>query len=204
MSTIKARPILFSGAMVRALLAGTKTQTRRIMKPQPRSNGMVDVDGELTCRNDFLPPDAMLWERGSVIGYDAETLCPYGSPGERLWVRESLKVSNGSEDGVPFVRVRYMADERGVSLVGTKWTPSIHMRRFQSRITLEITEVRVQRLQEISEADAMAEGVDLSDEPETDAIAIGRYRHLWDEINGAGAWDANPWVWCVSFKRVSA
>lgn len=222
----KERPLLFSGAMVRALLEGTKTQTRRLVKPQPRA----DVD-------DHLYHGRGMWRFyrkafGGARSVDHPTAedggyrCPYGQPGERLWVRETwAKVpatayqgsidtaTDGTRTVVPHRELNhglywsiYRADWTRVA--PERWRPSIHMPRAACRIVLEITDVRVQRLQEITEDDARAEGIDLSginlDVPATfDRPMAYEYRRLWDSINGAGAWSANPWVWCVSFKRVT-
>ena len=182
---MKERPILMSAPMVRAILAGTKTQTRRALKQvQVRSAAMPEPE----------------WR-------SVHTLCPYGQPGNRLWVRESFRDARAAMLG----RVLYRAD--GDNICG--WKPSIHMPRHLSRITLEVTTVRVERLQSISEADAQAEGVTPKWEPGCsgrlmDALggfsfrpAASAYAELWEQINGPGAWDANPWVWVVEFKRVT-
>ena len=178
---MKERPILFSAPMVRALLAGTKTQTRRIVKA--RDLEWMDVHQGLR------EPD------------NAER-CPYGQPGgDRLYVRETWAAPHAYDHLPPRLipqdaRIHYAATEdRG----GLLWRPSIHMPRWASRITLEVTGVRVERLQDISEADAIAEGV------YTDPAcpAYDAYAQLWDEINGLGSWEANPWVWVVGFHRIN-
>jgi len=211
-AAIKERPILMSGPMVRALLAGTKTQTRRVVKFPPwaighehklLSTGLAEfVDGSPRRR----------------MG------CPYGVPGDRLWVRESFAYlgcsprvgafpwgTNGirggdfeGEAGCECFRLSYAADNdecpehtTGAEFRGG-WHPSIHMPRWASRITLEVTGVRVQRIQDISEEDARAEGCP----GESEESAAEEYAHLWNSINGPGAWDLNPWVWAVSFRRV--
>jgi hypothetical protein len=179
-------PILFSAPMVRALLAGTKTQTRRAVKLQP------------TFRNDHLATDLRaLLDR-----------CPYCQPGDRLWVREAwapeqydANATTINEIDASVSRPAYRAtfDHEPVYV----WKPSIHMPRALSRITLEVTDVRVERLQDICEADVWAEGCRVEMFP--DAAKGGtfklRYRRLWESINGAGSWEANPWVWVVEFKR---
>ena len=184
---MKESPILFSAPMVRALLAGTKTQTRRIVKA--RDLEWMDVHQGLR------EPD------------NAER-CPYGQPGDRLWVREAWRAeltwNTTKPSGIPDeAALWYEADDqprnngRGTKFKG-KLRSSIHIPRAASRITLEITGVRVERLQDISEADAIAEGV------YTDPAcpAYDAYAQLWDEINGLGSWEANPWVWVIEFKRV--
>ncbi len=173
------RPILFSAPMVRALLAGTKTQTRRVATPKRSIEPMTDE-------------------------------CPYGAPGDRLWVREAFMHEPADycwEASVsipcrPEVTV-YRSDHDAGESRGAGWKPSIHMPRALSRITLEITGVRVERLWQISEADARAEGAAPSDyERGFDNWGGVLYRKLWEQINGPGSWDANPWVWVVEFKRV--
>jgi len=205
---MKERPILFSAPMVRALLAGTKTQTRRVVKPQPVYG---DVQGLFQCwqfphkRGHLLYPNA----KDQVIA-----LCPYGQPGDRLWVRETFAAWWDTATGKRTHVMGYRADINDPDWDGfgaddpwwldAKWEPSIHMPRNFSRITLEITGVRVERLQDISEEDAKAEGV----ERHAPACVVGRpyrvpYSVLWESINGPGSWDANPWVWVVEFKRVT-
>ena len=199
------RPILFSAPMVRALLAGTKTQTRRAVKlkawhtVEERDNGQHwpwMYDGERNA--DYWLP------------------CPYGQPGDRLWVRETWMDLQGT--GVEhrdlagkLQRYSYAADTPPGSYgdetrkdFGLKWRPSIHMARIVSRITLEVTGVRVERLQDISEADAKAEGVSAKHTADADYTAREAYSVLWEQINGPGTWDANPWVWVVEFKRAAA
>ena len=205
--------------MVRAILAGTKTQTRRAVKPQP---ALVDP------RNSSLPGlyrngDFAWRDKGAPLGC-ATISCkpngpdgwalensPFGQPGDRLWVRETWAAPH-SEDARPpraiqcdWMRIHYAAtEERG----GLLWRPSIHMPRWASRITLEITGVRVERLQDISEADAQAEGCSLEcmtptgDDSGSAIYGPGGYLALWESINGAGSWDVNPWVWVIEFRRM--
>lgn len=201
---MKERPILFSGAMVRALLAGTKTQTRRVAKPVKHPD-----------LGNLYSPGALVLEHEPQHVIDRA--CPYGQPGDRLWVRETwmnlrgtgLEVVTGSRElyayGADTPRGSYGDDQR--KCFGLKWRPSIHMPRAASRITLEITGVRVERLQEISMADALAEGVnvhhDHHEKPRTSIYSpVQAYRDLWEQINGEGSWEANPWVWAVEFKRL--
>ena len=202
-----ARPILMSAPMVRALLAGTKTQTRRIVKPQPNAR----------CTEAFVGCDG-IWRfswptaRAPMSSAADDVLCPYGKPGDMLWVRETWAVGT-IYDGiaprnVPECGVRYAAtNER----IGIKDRQSIHMPRWASRLTLEITEVRVERLQDITEADAKAEGAEqLSMDDDGNFYRLagqGTYRTgyagLWNHINGDKAgmsWDDNPWVWALTFK----
>jgi len=206
----KERPILFSGAMVRAILDGRKTQTRRVVKPQPpagtREVGIYHYPSDRDC---FYPFDG-----GSIIGGWAQH-CPYGQPGDRLWVRETW----GFNPDFPGVHNQacYRAD-RGHEYDGIRWRPSIHMPRTACRLVLEVTGVRVERLQDISYEDAIAEGMFdpgtiESTYPLTGETGeqLGRrlghpqrsFAILWEELNGAGAWAANPWVWVIEFPRIN-
>ncbi len=188
---MRERPILFSGPMVRALLADIKTQTRRVVKPQPRR-----VDGGVPFG------DAPAWahaEPGSAM-----MRCPYGIRGDRLWVREAWRPVHSGDKSLG---AQYRAD---VSRDQTVWRPSIHMPRWASRITLEVTGVRVERLQDIGEADATSEGVDsvYGDlygiaEP-GERVQRAKFHLLWESINGPGSWAENPLVWAVEFRRVGA
>ena len=177
------RPILFSAPMVRALLAGTKTQTRRVVKRNAYEKS-IHAD-------QFAPPTCA---------------CPYGQPGDRLWVRETwAKWGRDDQCGEgPSVTHEpiYRADGSPWD-EQDKWRPSIHMPRAASRILLEITSVRVERLQDISEADTVAEGIPAGEVSPADAGRFA-YRLLWESINGPDSWAANPWVWVLEFKRVEA
>ncbi|MFU3623239.1 hypothetical protein ACM7JP_08335 [Pseudomonas aeruginosa] len=204
---MKERPILFNDQMVRAILEGRKTVTRRVVKPQPDFLGsMVDPN------TPFKTLDA---------GLHARITCPHGQPGDRLWVREAWAADaqvdaiapRDLSQGEP---IWYPADfsvrQTGCSMISKgRGRPSIHMPRWASRILLEITAVRIERLQDISEKQALAEGVELEGEGVCWAGAAGTasdspvesFRLLWELINGAGSWNANPWVWVVEFKRVT-
>jgi hypothetical protein len=211
-SAIKERPILFSAPMVRAILDGRKTVTRRAVKIQPRFKGDIGSygKGQPFIRN----PD--------VTKPNPE--CPYGRPGDRLWLRETHFINDYREAKVPEsdraeTEIVYRADplpcwEGEESEIS--WRPSIFMPRWASRILLEITAVRVERLQDISDDQALAEGVRLY----TDHAELGDWYHvegidtysaspkksfelLWSSINGADSWGSNPWCWAVEFKRVT-
>lgn len=203
---MKERPILFSAPMVRALLAGTKTQTRRVMS-EKHCWHFIEATGDLA-------------------------LCPYGRPGDRLWVRETWVPDPPIDDS--WASTAWNGCGRTVSEIPERfhhprfcnyaadwlhgpirWTPSIHMPRWASRITLEVTDVRVERLQSISESDAIAEGIEIKFDGQGNPLTFGgtidalrphaareAYRALWESINGLGSWDANPWVWVVEFRRV--
>ncbi len=203
---MKERPILFSAPMVRAILAGAKTQTRRIVKPQPK---WVYADCVPVKTEDADPK--------------GEIRCPFGQPGDRLWVRETwavsglafgMKPSRAAKIAAPSAW-RYAADDTTGWSHG--WKPSIHMPRAASRITLEITEVRGQRVQEISEDDARSEGVQRDAEHgsgwidyrgwrgvEACSFAVDSFRSLWESIHGPGSWDRNDWAWALTFRRVES
>jgi hypothetical protein len=217
---IKERPILFSAPMVRALIDGSKTQTRRIVKPQPHS--APSFSGGYAVRQ----PKRTFANRQTAGELSVECpyvhqACPYGQPGDRLWVRETWAQPAALDPGPTVYRADYPACvpaqyENVPPAEQITWKPSIHMFRKDSRILLEIVSVRVERLQDISEADARAEGITPHEvrqfaifgasEEERAAIyrdaAVGPYRGLWQQINGPGSWDANPWVWVVEFRRV--
>ena len=214
---MKERPILFSAPMVRAILDDTKTQTRRVVKPQPERSG----DGVL------------MWgasHRGMRFGVEGMDVppgvlvrCPYGQAGDQLWVREAFMHEPADYCWEASVSVpcrpavtNYRADFPN-SQPGEGWKPSIHMPRALSRITLEITGVRIQRLQDISETDARAEGVrQMRDDS---GCWVGRegpgrfvtpwptageaFCDLWRSINGPDSWTANPWVWAIEFRKIS-
>jgi hypothetical protein len=217
------RPILFSSPMVKAILEGRKTQTRRVVKIQPEpvgDNWKWAVKGKAFCHNTSANQLADF-----MRGYS-----PYGKPGAaNLWVREAWRAyephtvvgGKGWMSGVP-MRVYANPAIEGESIIEYRadkdlgknfqtWLSPIHMPRWASRITLAIESIRVERLQDISEADARAEGVELTDDITGCADDYnGSYRkafsYLWDKINkGRGfGWNANPWVWCLTFRRLSA
>ena len=202
---MRERPILFSAPMVRAILEGRKTQTRRTVKQVGKDGGFVILNygtHDWPYRSDDGESASHTVRIGNKL-YQNETPhdCPYGRPGDRLWVKETFRDARAVAAG----RVLYRAS--GDTACG--WRPSIFMPRELSRVTLEVTGIRVERLQDISEADAIAEGVDfdLSEYPfsgqptRTPTLA---YRQLWNGINGTDSWAANPWVWVVEFKRVQA
>lgn len=233
---VRERPILMRGEMVRAILDGRKTQTRRPVKPQP-ANITPDLAEVL--------PEA--WDSGFI-----DVKCPYGKPGDRLWVRETFaevhpiavtpgrftKRLHAGISGPPEVdyltiyradgerpAVYYVPEYPFRSLVPTSeslgprettWTPSIHMPRLACRLVLEITDVRVERLQDISEEDAKAEGVRGFVEDGCwvyedyclgagtwNMSAKGSFASLWQSIHGGESWDANPWLWVIAFNRLT-
>jgi hypothetical protein len=216
---MKERPILFSRSMVRAILEGRKSQTRRIVKPQysaprvpPRHMEPWLIDGEQQYNDgDGLP----MWA-GFHPDYPGEAkwfTCPYGGPGWRLWVRETWMAEHfPSAPGE--VYYHYRADDTAAARGWTAarmWKPSIHMPRVASRLLLEVTDMHIQRVQDISEADAQHEGWDWSNidvyqtyDPVQMDSARQWFKGLWNSINGPRGygWEQNPWVWCVTFKRV--
>ena len=198
----RERPILFSAPMVRAIRTGRKTQTRRVVKPQPSAG---------VRHSPFVPS-------GLEDGHGREIRLKYGQPGDRLWVRETWQMPwvgatqmfpRSPESAALYMdapSVVYAADWNGPP--PRRWRPSIHMPRWASRLTLEVVSVRVERLHEITEEDARAEGVDAA--PFCTAGRPNGMEHveafedLWNAINGPGAWEANPWVWVVEFRRVTS
>jgi hypothetical protein len=244
---VKEHPILFSSPIIRAILESRKSQTRRIIKPQPelsesvgfvwkgRAFGKAISGGEEGTRNNFIR---------SHIG--KSPVCPYGVPGDKLWVKEAWRVGNTHDERTPNqiwehlteigrgvtvlyeaggwrsiapverVEVKYEYDKPMPGWAGRKRS-SMFMPRLFSRITLEITDVRVQRLNEISDEDCIAEGIDYDkgtmhcanylDLKDDERIGRwlgpkGSYASLWEKINGKGSWDANPWLWCLSFRMI--
>lgn len=237
---MKERPILFSGPMVRAILAGRKTQTRRIVKKLPCQCGSFDPQEmcNTTPEGWQTTGHSGRWWCACCTSDEDAANCPYGKPEDRLWVRETFSVDGRPIYPCPAAWYRASDDpgESGVHICPSdrygkwsdclacweeshrkfKWKPSIFMPRELSRITLKVVSVRVERLSEITEADAIAEGMhkfagDLglwgSDPKGTPGGQVGgsaveAYALLWESINGPGSWDANPWVWVVEFKRV--
>ncbi|HDV9412925.1 TPA: hypothetical protein RKV49_002396 [Raoultella ornithinolytica] len=224
---MKERGMIFNGEMVRAILDGRKTQTRRIMAPQPAD----DIE-----RSAFPNPDAIGWKSSLKHKHGSTTahFCPFGAVGDRIWVRETFQgplfdyeqMEAFLEDSSKFEKpefCQYAADgghrpeyQDADDNLRYGWRPSIHMPRWASRITLEITDVRVERLNAISEEDAEAEGINMEaladSQDRYDCIAdhnmtgrptaTGAFKYLWESIYGAENWQANPWVWVIEFKRV--
>lgn len=221
---MKETGMLFSAPMVRALLDGSKTQTRRIVKQ------LDPAMGACTTGNDGRPM-SVCWAFGGPVLH-----CPYGQLGDRIWVRETFRLTDtfdlDSPSRVgercidagykkPWAPIQYEADgqQRDWHHVGTpphdgtqpkpgKTRVSIHMPRWASRIELEIVSVRVERLNDCSDADARAEGTPgghgVIPSYHYNATPSEHYAHLWESINGAGSWAANPWVWVIEFKRIPA
>ncbi|MBZ6546868.1 hypothetical protein FMJ40_06100 [Klebsiella variicola] len=202
---MKERGMIFNGEMVRALLDGRKTQTRRIIKDC--TVGRDQISKFIQIEKKFIgcyPEDVPELIR---------ECCPYGIPGDRIWVREAFRVHSRATDVATLV---YKASERNSWTEQThrvpvavcnkpatpeKWTPSLHMPRWASRILLEITDVRVERLKSISDGDAIREGCSTADMKSGDCVA-DVFARLWASIYGSDSWNANPWVWVIEFKRV--
>jgi hypothetical protein len=202
---MRERPILFSAPMVNAILAGRKTQTRRVVKGEKPGQPLDWLSAG------FTPEFVAEPENG---------LCPYGVPGDRLWVREACWLyGRWIERGVTTTG----RPKRSLELIGRQarhdnpgyhhtahyggndgwsWRPGIHMPRWASRITLEVTGVRVERLNDIGAADALAEGMTFPEAIEWGCDPKDAFFGLWEHINGPGSWGANPFVWVVEFKRV--
>lgn len=230
-STPKSRPILFSTEMVKAILAGRKTQTRRIVKYKIQLEREMDVTHPSAFSVYTKNGNQYYDERNQTPMTLDDGFCPYGQVGDRLYVRETWADVTSAFDDADEVRcVAYKADNSVYDVYGhiqyleqlgasgievDKWKPSIHQPRFASRITLEITNIHVERLQDISEEDAEAEGVsaehgDCSYPTHLHCCdmclsAKDNFRLLWDSINAKRgySWASNPWVWCISFKRIN-
>lgn len=206
---MKERPINLKAHEVLAILDGRKTQMRRVVFNK-RTTDFQSIEER---------DDGSLWPwRETDDAQDHWYPCPYGQPGDRLWVRENfsgpwcMETQDGSAAVPPSKwglgsRIWYWADGEPSYGDWTRPRPSIHMPRWASRITLEVTGVRVERLQDISVADAIAEGVNIHPDHhgkprESIYSAVEAYRDLWEQINGPGSWDANPLVWVVEFERI--
>jgi hypothetical protein len=212
---MKEKPILFSTPMVKALMEGRKTQTRRVVKPQP----IIDIESGRVFTG-HVPAKRSPYDINNWREPFAEQYCPYGQPGDLLWVREAFMppLSYGTVTGYLF-----KADYEG--LKEAKWKPSIHMPKGAARIRLRITEVRVERLKDITEEDTLAEGV-ASKGPSYNSkweenypirfkdyknpcdmyifrYGIESFASLWQSINGPESWESNPFVWVVKFEVVS-
>jgi hypothetical protein len=212
---MKERPILFSSQIVQAILAGRKTQTRRVLNRVATLGPVTEFQRSATPGYDWIMRDRrLLWNE--IKHADLLERCPHGAVGDRLWVRETWRADDYAQDDPE--RTIYRADADAEALEGikgiVKFRPSIHMPRNRARILLEITDVRVQRLQEISDSDALAEGI-VKWPPVADSwkpqqewnIAYSSptkaFRALWQEINAERApWDSNPWVWAITFRLV--
>ncbi|WP_240513345.1 hypothetical protein, partial [Enterobacter hormaechei] len=205
---MKEYGMIFNGEMVRAILDGRKTQTRRVMKVQPSDgfhpthNGYdLDLNAHwytpgVVDKNGYLQP-----AKKDVFGVADENegyACPFGAVGDRILVRETFSPVPDHEEPAGCSAILYAADGNGPY---GKWVPSIHMPRWASRITLEITGVRVERLNSISDSDASKEGCCIADMESGDCLS-DVFARLWTSIYGDESWKVNPWVWVIEFKVV--
>ena len=195
---MKEKPILFSAPMVRAILDGRKTQTRRVMKFK---------NGGVQPRHNDFPGMRQIMRN-----------CPFGQPGDRLWVREAFSIvprtAYRCSEGVQ--QVLRPDDDHDAAIYregwvrsqsGFRWRPSIHMPRWASRITLEVTAIRIERLQDISDQDCWAEGIEPMPDTHGWLARAAEYPReafadLWVETSGDGSWEVNPWVWVIEFRRI--
>ncbi|ENU55570.1 hypothetical protein [Acinetobacter baumannii] len=204
------RPILFNSEMVRAILSGNKTQTRRVIKPQPtlsQSSGFNWKGHSYGINSTY---------KGTIKNFvDSNQVCPFGKVGDQLFVQETYGTKIRSLGGTPHESFVYKADNPNeIAYYDCKgkgypvrWKPSSRMPRKASRILLEIVDIRVERLHEISDVDAKAEGFD---KPKTDSTMQSNNSHNpvlnfqkhWEAIKGKESWNENPWVWCISFRRI--
>lgn len=213
---MKQRPILFNGAMVRAVLGGSKTQTRRMMKHQPPFDEQLLTrlfHTTVIDRNGYYQPGKEVFGAYTTDGEWTST-CPYGEVGDQLWVRETWRTDDSLNDKSPSMfsnwPVKYEADGKelahGAFFGNTngKTRVSIHMPRWASRITLEITKIRAERLQDITEENARAEGASggygAIPNYQHSATPLEHFKHIWEATGGD--WGGNPWVWVIEFKRV--
>lgn len=216
---MKERPILMSGPMVRAILEGRKTQTRRVIA-YPRSTGaFVCVQGFWTGSDRWWPLVSVDGEStDDGTGCETPIFCPYGISGDRLWVRERwtgtwtdasvhlVYAADGSERMAGEAPTEYVLPKAAAKVNG--WVTPLFMPRWASRILLEVTDVRVQRLQEISEEDAREEGVSASELIQMsngDPCYSSTFIKLWTNLHGidnSSSWESNPWVWAITFKRI--
>lgn len=210
------RPILFNAEMVKALLSGVKTQTRRLIKPQPPENSKSCVS-EQDSKGCWLFANAT---GGLMNGGYVTSPCRYGVPGDRLWVRETWAVSVAFDSYRPSQLTPHVGEiqyrsgggklydklltETSFDVDGElgMWRPSIFMPRWASRLTLEITNIRVERLQDITETDAWAEGCPSGFVPDKFPSSLAWFHATWADIHGKDSWDDNAWVWVVEFKKV--
>lgn len=212
---MKERPINLRPHEVASIQSGRQTQLRRIVKPQPYVDGMGNAcwNGLNFGQDNRSVPQFQTLASPLPDSKTKRVYCPYGQPGDRLWGRESFAHWPDDEAWLKDrERVEYRATYKHPNELNSdewpRWRSPIVMPRWASRITLEITGVRVERVQDISEADAQAEGVPLELGKLESSIlgAKAKYRsgfvRRWKEINGPGGWDANPWVWVVEFRRL--
>jgi len=214
---MKEIPILFSTEMVKAILEGRKTQTRRVMKIQP------DFEPSFCIVDSILSIWKYQFAKGKFPKCSGAAskpfLCPFGKPGDLLWVRETWVWWDGDDVyGPGYYYAETFGQKENVPKGFPSWKPSIHMPKAAARIWLEVTAVRVERLQDISERDCIAEGIEsfrpvpgdggaetyykMYDTGKFAPFSKRSFESLWESINGPGSWEQNPWVWVITFKKV--
>ena len=220
---MKEHPILFSAPMILAILEGKKLQTRRAVKKQFAPDAEPSEVPAISPEGWQIGGPSGLWWDDAGACFDDAIRCPYGQPGDRLWVRETWQGPLIDEEleeefrqspdffkNPSFCAYRATDTLDAINADGEElgWRPSIHMPRWASRILLEVTGVRVEHLQDITDADAKAEGASpylLPVHPAREELRhVDGFARLWESINGKGSWEVNPWVWVVKFKRVDA
>lgn len=192
---MKERGIIFNAEMVKAILDGRKTQTRRIVKN-------VMLDNGIWLKK---PTKTRSGTTTHVLDAPKHNLCPLGKIGDRLYVREAFKAGVCTESTIAYKATHKPSDLEEGWYEEIKWTPSIHMPRRYSRITLEITNIRVERLNDINNDDAKSEGCWYGrggGVPDKALTPSDQFPTLWEEIYGDGSWSSNPWVWVIEFKRI--
>lgn len=199
---MKYIPILFSTPMVQAILEGRKTQTRRLVKPQPKTDPQT---GDRLIDKGPFGQEVQPWDEYIAFHKGGGSFCKYGKVGDVLWVRETW-----TQNGLKYYR--FKADyKKGEGLFTSesvpekyrnKWKPGIHMPKEAARIFLEITNVRVERLHDIQKSDIYSEGAMSQQHIDQGSNAFTVWSNLWQSINGPESWEANPWVWVIEFKRI--
>lgn len=212
MEKVSEKPIIFSGPMIQQILVGNKTMTRRVVRDQESVEPLLDNPGQgnWVHKNTLHPCDY-------TCTREPFDLCPYGKPGERLWVREAHRIV-AFELSIGLAKVQYPADDSIWShmpnklpvTVSDRLRPSIHMPYWASRITLNLTNIKVERIQDISNEAAKAEGMDASESVERNdgspdyTVPFQNAWRLMHGVDNAQSWEANPWVWCISFRRLES
>jgi len=219
------RPIIFSTPMVQAILNGNKTMTRRIVKPQPAMDTEISYmpNEPIPWQGEWNP-----WKWDTEEGESVSKRCPYGNIGDRLWVRETVFPvviedydGHGNEKHTFWYKADNIDEDLKNNYEDSRWIPSIYMPKVACRIFLEITKIKVQRVQDISEEDAIHEGVECmngvfngkpgfwyrnyhskNEPPVRISTAIGSFQSLWEMINGEESWNTNPFVWAIEYRRI--
>lgn len=201
---MKERGIIFNSEMVRAILDGRKTQTRRIMKSQPKTNENGDIWWPSNICQSMINIKEMMQDNEGVWAGIAGISCPHGGVGDHLWVSETFKAGVCTESTIAYKATHKPSDLEEGWYEEIKWTPSIHMPRWASRITLEIVDVRVERLKDAGDTEFKAEGYPLDRELTGGSMdPFCWFRNLWDSVSPTNfKYADNPWVWVIEFKRI--